>query len=60
MDETKSIVVGADYEDGKVVIEFDGDEMDILHLAVSTEASHARGKRRKLLGKLAGRIELAM
>lgn len=34
------------------------DEMDILHLAVSTEASHARGKRQKLLGKLAERIEL--
>ncbi len=59
MDDAKSIVVGAGYENGKAVIEFDGDEIDILHLAVSTEASHARGKRQKLLGKLAERIELA-
>ncbi len=40
-------------------IEFDDDEMDLLHLAVSTEASRARGKHRKLLGKLAGRIKTA-
>lgn len=40
--------------------EFDGDEMDILHLAVSIEATHARGKRQKLLRKLAERIETAM